>query len=354
MYTKAQVGQASLGGICSASNAEPAVVGGAGPAEQLDPKSAINQFCQRLCKRPVTKHDIVYNVVRVDGGCQATVKLNCFQQGQEFAGEVRPIPKAAEKSAAQQALLFFAAEVANLPHLTAASKPMGQRKFGAAAPHEVGAVHQRFESNRVVDMAEMSPNQPLKTSSVATSKSTLNDTCMKILRRVLRRGDIAYETQQVANGFLSTVRLPCLLNKLGQQAWSGQVCANRKAAEHCAAAVALVAMNDDPELVEAPKRAARKSKIGGSSEADGAGGVAATDGKQSWPKGKGRGPDLPRVPVTPTPVNGEVLEWKLSHGWIRPHASVEHPMAANRNGKLYVHKQGAAGASPRGARALAE
>eukprot|EP00448_Togula_jolla_P002515 CAMPEP_0170605190 /NCGR_PEP_ID=MMETSP0224-20130122/19845_1 /TAXON_ID=285029 /ORGANISM="Togula jolla, Strain CCCM 725" /LENGTH=145 /DNA_ID=CAMNT_0010930185 /DNA_START=68 /DNA_END=505 /DNA_ORIENTATION=- len=63
------------------------------------------------------------------------------------------------------------------------------------------------------------------------------------------------------------------------------------------------------------------------------------DGKGKG-KGKGKrgpsGPNLPRQRVTELPMTGEVVEWKGKYGWIQPSEPIEHPMAQNREGRLYV------------------
>merc|ERR1712107_251153 len=69
-----------------------------------DLKTLLNQFCQRVCRRPVTKEDIFYTTIQ-HGLAQfsATVKLNCVGGG-EFRGGVCSTRRTAEKSAALQAL----------------------------------------------------------------------------------------------------------------------------------------------------------------------------------------------------------------------------------------------------------
>lgn len=47
----------------------------------------------------------------------------------------------------------------------------------------------------------------------------------------------------------------------------------------------------------------------------------------------------PRERLTVVPTTGEVLEWKSTFGWIRPHEAVDHPAASKRDGKVYVAKK---------------
>lgn len=58
-------------------------------------------------------------------------------------------------------------------------------------------------------------------------------------------------------------------------------------------------------------------------------------------KGHGKrptGPYLARTRLTEDLVTGEVVEWKGSFGWIKPHKQVDHPKAGAHRGRLYVHK----------------
>jgi hypothetical protein len=47
----------------------------------------------------------------------------------------------------------------------------------------------------------------------------------------------------------------------------------------------------------------------------------------------------PRERLTIVPTTGELLDWKGSFGWIKPHEPVDHPQAVKRNGNLYVAKK---------------
>jgi len=48
---------------------------------------------------------------------------------------------------------------------------------------------------------------------------------------------------------------------------------------------------------------------------------------------------LERERLTVVPTTGEVIEWKRTFGWIRPHDDMDHEMAGKRDGKIYVHKK---------------
>merc|ERR550534_3495344 len=85
-----------------------------------------------------------------------------------------------------------------------------------------------------------------------TGKSVLNVACMRIVRRALRKGDIVFEGSMQAAApvpeYRCAVKLPCLPGAWGSKLWFGKVCSSQKAAEQCAAAVAVESIFDDPEL----------------------------------------------------------------------------------------------------------
>jgi dsRNA-specific ribonuclease len=218
-----------------------------------DPKTAVNQFCQRYCARPVTKDDIAYICEKYPGGFQATCKLNCIE-GQEFAGELLPTQKEAEKSASQQVLAFYAEQIANMPK--AASK--NKKKRPAA---EVTT----FEGVPAGALAPGTAGLPVANAAV-TAKSELNSTCMKIMRRVMAKGEIVYETAQVVGGFQATVQVPNLPNEWGQQVWAGEVTEKKQEAEQSAAQIALDAIKQDPVMMaslNAPAKPKNNSWAGG-------------------------------------------------------------------------------------------
>ncbi|CAK0801357.1 unnamed protein product [Prorocentrum cordatum] len=142
-----------------------------------DTKTAVNEFCQRFCHRPVTKEDIQYVVQKYPGGFQATVKLNCIE-GKEFAGELAPTQKEAEKSAGQQVLDFYAEQINNMPKLTGKKKKSSGSGLGDPAAKVA----------RIGEPAVVGALSP---------KSELNSTCSKIMRCVMEKGHVVYEAYQV-------------------------------------------------------------------------------------------------------------------------------------------------------------
>mmetsp|Transcript_71128 Transcript_71128/g.230950 ORF Transcript_71128/g.230950 Transcript_71128/m.230950 type:complete len:123 (+) Transcript_71128:632-1000(+) len=73
----------------------------AGPPEG---KSALSHSVQMLPGRPVTKEDMVYETVQVEGaGNQSTVSLPTYDGGKPYHGPVAPSKKEAEMAAAKLA-----------------------------------------------------------------------------------------------------------------------------------------------------------------------------------------------------------------------------------------------------------
>jgi hypothetical protein len=203
-----------------------------------DTKTAVNEFCQRFCHRPVTKEDITYTVQKYEGGYQATLKLNCIE-GKEFAGELAPTQKDAEKSASQQVLDFYAEQINSMPKLAGKKKKAAGSGIGGGDP---AAKVARFGEPAVAGIA----------GAVSLSaKSELNSTCSKIMRCVMEKGHVIYESYQVEGGYQATVTMPKLPNEWGQQVWAGEVCGKKQDAEQSAAGIALEALRSDPQLMAA-------------------------------------------------------------------------------------------------------
>merc|ERR1712137_850317 len=93
---------------------------------------------------------------------------------------------------------------------------------------------------------------PPAANPTMTGKSVLNTTCMKILRRAMRKGDMVYERSMQATvpvpKYCCALKLPCLPGPWGSKVWFGKVCSSKKAAEQCAAVVALESILQDSEL----------------------------------------------------------------------------------------------------------
>mmetsp|Transcript_71153 Transcript_71153/g.192368 ORF Transcript_71153/g.192368 Transcript_71153/m.192368 type:complete len:277 (+) Transcript_71153:160-990(+) len=222
-----------------------------------DPKTAVNQFCQRFCNRPINKEDVIYTVTKYPQGYQATVKLNCIE-GQEFAGEVSNSSKEAEAHASQQILDFYAEQINNMR-----KPPKKKKKRPATQP----------PGTPPPPPPKPGDPQPELDPSIS-AKGNLNAHVGKILRRVLEKDEVLYETQQVVGGYQSTVRMPGLPDDWGLQIWAGEVCHKRQDAEQSVAAIALEAIRADPELMaafNAPQKPKNWSPCG--SKGKGKGGV---------------------------------------------------------------------------------
>lgn len=299
----------------------------------MDAKTALNQFCQRLCQRPVTRADIEYTVNKIGVQFQAIVKLNCIQ-GQEFAGELASSPKEAEKAAAEQALKAHQMTIATLPPPVTA-----RQKKSSRAGEAGGAVRAK---------------PPDEDNPALTAKVKLNSICMRIVKRALQKGETNYETRQAVGGFHTTLKLSCLPDDWAEKAWAGKVCTTKQAAEQSAATYALEAIEADTTLMGVAEKgkALKEGKGKGRGKNPSPMGKGFGKGKKGmdlgalqeammpWFKPSQTGPDLEREVVSEQPVRGEVLDWRPggSFGWLKLDAPFEHK-SARRDGKVYAHKQ---------------
>lgn len=189
-------------------------VPGEGPTND-DAKTKLNQFCQKKCRKVITKTDVVYNCdqVQSDVGIsyQASVTLNCLE-AISFAGAVCGDKKTAEKSAAQEALTHFADEVDTILDQPAAKKQKKEKSETDKTPSVFGA---------------------------GAGKSELNMALAKILKRPLSKQDAVYETEKIEGvGFQSTLKLPNLPEEWASKSWAGEAMAKKTDAEHSAAQIA--------------------------------------------------------------------------------------------------------------------
>lgn len=76
--------------------------------------------------------------------------------------------------------------------------------------------------------------------------------------------------------------------------------------------------------------------------------VNATSANEDSEKKPG-GPDLPRERISELPIQGTVLEWRKSHGWIKPSdeiKSIQHDKLKLRRGRIYVHEKDVVSGAP--------
>jgi len=268
----------------------------------LDPKTELNQLCQRICQRPVTKSDVEYVTSKFGQQFghqfQSVVKLNCFQ-GQEYAGDFAPNLKKAERSAAQHALTAHASQLQ-------LSAPKTKQRMGGISEEDNPAI---------------------------TPKTKLNSLCMRIAKRYLEKGETTYECRKVPGGYQATVRLSALPGDWKDRLWAGRVFTTKQKAEQSAAENALKQISEDKELNEEASKPKVSTKQGGGKGGSSKGSSSAKGG-WVWQDG----PRLPREEVSPEVVLGEVRDWKKSYGWIMPSTAIQHPAANLREGRVYVHQ----------------
>mmetsp|Transcript_31308 Transcript_31308/g.50344 ORF Transcript_31308/g.50344 Transcript_31308/m.50344 type:complete len:331 (+) Transcript_31308:1-993(+) len=304
----------------------------------MDPKTELNHFCQRFCQRPVTKQDIMYSTNKFGNQYQAIVKLNCIQ-GQEYAGHLCLNQKEAEKSAAQQAVQAYSSQMNTLPPPASKDPAKKQRKVQPIlTPAELAAKKAKRE--------EEGENPAI------TPKTKLNTLVMKIAKRYLQKGETVYECKKYSGGYQAVVRLSALPGEWGTRVWAGHVSSTKQKAEQSAAEIALQQIGDDKDLAEEAAKPKGAGKGKGKGMGKGGKGWGYMWNPWDWgyggmwaPGAGGGGGDLPRETFTKEPVSGEVIEWKDNYGWVKPDVPLDHPAAKQRDGKIYVNKKDAAGAS---------
>eukprot|EP00931_Biecheleriopsis_adriatica_P010700 TRINITY_DN111774_c0_g1_i1.p1 TRINITY_DN111774_c0_g1~~TRINITY_DN111774_c0_g1_i1.p1 ORF type:complete len:333 (-),score=98.47 TRINITY_DN111774_c0_g1_i1:60-1016(-) len=273
-------------------------------ASGLDPKSELNKFLQKHCKRPITKGEIAYTVSKFGAQCQAIVKLNCLD-GQEYAGHLSPDQKAAEKSAAQQAL--------------------------AANAHLVQALNDQSAGVKRAAPVQQPPAKKFKVApGEVCPKSELNGLVMKVARKMLSKGDTIYTTNLIGVQHQATVQITVLPDDWNQRAWAGHLCATKQEAEQSAAEQALQDLKADAAIMAEAEKPSNnpKKKNGGKS-----GGYFGKfmEMMEQWYEETTR-----REAVGTSPVMGTVLEWKGIMGWIKPDVKPNHEAAEKRQGKVYI------------------
>mmetsp|Transcript_69517 Transcript_69517/g.224920 ORF Transcript_69517/g.224920 Transcript_69517/m.224920 type:complete len:429 (-) Transcript_69517:178-1464(-) len=296
-----------------------AIINAATSAESANYKTELVKALQAHSKRTMTKGDVVYTVAKIDVQFQATVRLNCLG-GQEFAGEVLDQEKAAEQSAAQQALL---ANAVWLPAEPVMVPPAPKMPALTMLPHVgVPAVP-----------AKRKDPEPLN------PKSELVMFLQRYLRRTMTKEDIVYEHGKNETGFQAHVTLACLE---GRQ-FIGEVCAGQKLSEASAASLALQALQ--AEVGPLPPAVKKQRQQPGAKPA--AVHLGMLGGFVAPPPVAVRRAQVVAPPVVAAggrqfvhaeALTGEVTDWSAAGwGFIKPHGQISHPLAATREGKVYVH-----------------
>mmetsp|Transcript_74700 Transcript_74700/g.189626 ORF Transcript_74700/g.189626 Transcript_74700/m.189626 type:complete len:540 (-) Transcript_74700:80-1699(-) len=264
-----------------------------------EPKGRLSHLCQKLCRRPITKTDVVYAAYPVGRGLwQGSVVLNCIQ-GMEFGSKLPPSPdrKIAEKVAAMAALAaimphseFATALASPTPasafaalaapafaastddaHLSAfmlgmakssmAEPPAGLQagalpKAGGMAPPVAAGLAAGFAAGPGIAL-EPSPGSDASEAAGQNPKQALNESLGRIVKVPLNKDSSLYATMTVPGGYQATLRLPCLPGAWCQQVWASKITIKKKDAETSAAAAALASILSEPTffaVLSAPKQ----------------------------------------------------------------------------------------------------
>lgn len=215
--------------------------------EGKDAVTAVNQFCQRHCRRPITKEDIIYTSATFPSKQhQCTVKLN-WMDGLEFAGEVCPNPKDAKQSAAQQVLNHFANTLDSMPAAGKNTASNKKKRAASTSPLEL------------TDVKVARIDGPVEPSW----KGELNQYFSKIVRRVIGKGEVLFSTSLVEGpwflSYQSTVKLPGLPDHWSTEVFAGEVCDKKVDAEASVAKVALDCIKADPQLMALYNKPAKQN-----------------------------------------------------------------------------------------------
>jgi len=330
---------------------KPKVISTIGNTEDgLEPKTALNQFVQKIVKRPIQKDDVTFTTTKYGTKFQSVVKLNCME-GQVVNGELQSNSKDAEKSASLMVLSVFKDQVQAFKEQAEAEKtPSGKRKAPAAKLTAAEIREKKLKKEQDKAMGIENP--------CVTAKMKLNESAAKIARRTLTKGEMEYTTNQCIGGYQSTVKVACFPDEFKDQLWAGEVKTTKQAAEQSAAEICLLTIESEPKLKELMEPPPKKSKGEGKGKDKGKKG-------KGWGKGKGKiwgksddpmafmlwmmgggGPwgGPPRKRLTNNwKAFGEVIEWKGSFGWIKPAEDVlaeedEKGPRWDKEKKIYAHK----------------
>mmetsp|Transcript_54566 Transcript_54566/g.122073 ORF Transcript_54566/g.122073 Transcript_54566/m.122073 type:complete len:315 (-) Transcript_54566:136-1080(-) len=277
----------------------------------LDHKNELNQLFQKHCKRPLSKTDIVYTTSKYGTQFQAIVRLNCMN-GQEYAGHLMNDQKAAERSAAQQALDANAG-------LVEATKNAVPDKKRVAAPKVL------TDEERAAKKARQESGE----NPAITPKTELNSLCMRICGRYLKKGETVYVCNKIGSQYQATVQIVCLPEEWGQRAWAGHLCSNKQKAEQSAAEIALGDIKGDEQLQELANQNKGKGKGKGKWDVQ-----AMWEMMNNWWTWSNQ-----RERVLEEEIAGEIIEWKGHYGWVKTEHDFEHEAKGMRGGKIYVNKK---------------
>jgi len=219
-----------------------------------DPKGALIHLCQKMCRRPITKQDVVYTMAKQGYKWEVIVQMNCLQ-GLEFRAEVlNPHDrKTAEKQVAEVALKALSQPPPGENSDPLVVPPPGQ--VAAPPPSEPWAVPPPSFAQVDISQAPLAGVDP-GANPGPNVKAALKEALDMIVRRPLTKDSTFYQMARAKGGYQATLFLPCLPGAWGQQGWESHTCRTKKDAELSAAGIALASVMADPQfsaVLAAPK-----------------------------------------------------------------------------------------------------
>eukprot|EP00930_Biecheleria_cincta_P025629 TRINITY_DN18216_c0_g1_i2.p1 TRINITY_DN18216_c0_g1~~TRINITY_DN18216_c0_g1_i2.p1 ORF type:complete len:539 (-),score=110.47 TRINITY_DN18216_c0_g1_i2:19-1635(-) len=229
--------QKALKPSSSGSKKKSSAAGGGGG----DVSIQLGHLLSTMLGRPPTHTDFSYHHMELEPGQhQSALTLHCFQE-QQFAGEVCGSLQAAQASAAQQVLMFYANEM---------GMPVGMGGEGPPSKKQ----KKRKKDNDSAEKAAMLAN-PDSSGGLWQAKEQLSQICKIQCGHSgnWRKGQIEYAVHEVPPGYQAVVKLNCL----GGAEYAGEVSSTAKEAERSAALYAYAALSAGQAAVPAsPMQAA--------------------------------------------------------------------------------------------------
>jgi len=172
-------------------------------------KNVLNALCQRLTGQSMSKTDVTYETVKHGAQFQSTATLACLE-GQQSAGELADTDKAAEQSAAYQAVIGLEAE------LEALGYSLQERTLEIPEAVREGAI----QAGMFSAISAGKDIQDAMTDSAI--KGMMNAILAQVLERKCEAGEVAYEFSGVSGGLhVATLKLKMLEGELGRRQWTG-------------------------------------------------------------------------------------------------------------------------------------
>lgn len=221
-----------------------------------NPKCGLIQFLQKFVGRTMTKADVQYSVVEVNGLHQATLVLHCLHS-ECYVSDPSPDSKTAEQSAARMALEMHSAEVRLLSAHTVGAPvvQVGGTSVWPAKPIKAGKEHRLMQGkgHPVKALTAVAPPACKRAAPASDIRSVDNNKTklVKFLQchvgRTLTKQDIAYICSAVDGHIVATVHVHCW----DSQTFRGNGSTDEKSAEQNAAGAALQAFHREVAVWEA-------------------------------------------------------------------------------------------------------